>query len=900
MSFPPIFDPSTLDGSNGFKLIGPDEFDTSGSAVAAGDINGDGFEDLLIGARNAANDGVYSYDGSAFLVFGSETAPAAEVDLAALDGSNGFHIIGGPFGYYGRLGSQVAIGDINGDGFGDLLMVAADTGTRFESSYSGFGEVAVIFGNSLAGLDADDGSSDGLIDLQHLDGTDGFRFEGATNEDAVGSSTDDALGVGDFNGDGFEDFIVGSIEFNGDEGGNSIGAAFVVFGASDGFPAEFTRADLDGTNGFRFEGDANSARIGGSVDLADLNGDGLADAIVGAFGTDVPEDGAGSVSVLFGKPFGVEPVLSLDDARGFAGFQITGVYSGDAAGGAVNAGDVNGDGLDDLVFALGGADFSGAGAGSVAVVFGPFPPNSTIGLADLNGENGFRIDGDERLRFLGDWVALGDMNGDGRDDIAISSERGSEETYVVFGRDGPGPAVLNVATLDGADGFAIDPMNLGDDPEAVAFGDINNDGFDDLIIGADSADPLGRVAAGETRVIFGRATAPIDRDGTSEDDRLGGGDFSDALRGGVGDDVVTGGAGDDRLEGGDGADDLAGGDGDDEISGGGENDVIEGGEGDDVIKGGSGADIFFGLLGRDRIDGGGGEDELDLRDVDGSVMVKLDNGKAVTSNRDKAWLEGVEDVAATLGDDYLRGDDADNRLIGRAGADEIFGGIGNDALFGSTGADTLRGDEGNDNLFGSSGADDIDGGDGDDVIRAGSGDDRGGGSAGDDEIDGGDGDDLFFGNEGADLMIGGDGDDKLRGQEDDDRLDGGADDDSLRGGDGDDVIEGGDGRDSLQGEDGDDVLIGGGEKDNIFGGAGIDRFVMIDDFEFDKIFDFEDGLEFLDFRQHSTINSIDDLQIQAFGSGDTDTRIRDIADPNDFIVLVDIDVADITEADFLF
>jgi len=104
----------------------------------------------------------------------------------------------------------------------------------------------------------------------------------------------------------------------------------------------------------------------------------------------------------------------------------------------------------------------------------------------------------------------------------------------------------------------------------------------------------------------------------------------------------------------------------------------------------------------------------------------------------------------------------------------------------------------------------------------------------------------------------------------------------------------------LQDEDGDDVLIGGGGRDNIFGGAGVDRFVMADDFEFDKIIDFEDGPEFLDFRQRSTINSIDDLQIQAFGSGDTDTRIRDIADTDDFIVLENVDVSNISEADFLF
>jgi len=127
----------------------------------------------------------------------------------------------------------------------------------------------------------------------------------------------------------------------------------------------------------------------------------------------------------------------------------------------------------------------------------------------------------------------------------------------------------------------------------------------------------------------------------------------------------------------------------------------------------------------------------------------------------------------------------------------------------------------------------------------------------------------------------------------------GGDDDSLQGGSGDDTVIGGDGRDSLQGESGDDVLTGGAGRDSIRGGSGVDRFVMVDGFEQDRIFDFEDGLEQLDFTQNMSINSIDDVEIDAIGGG-ADTRIRSMADPNDFVVLVGVDISIISADDFLF
>jgi len=925
--FSPVLVLDQLDGTNGFRLDGvAPNYDTARAVSGAGDVNGDGIPDILIGARSASPNG-QSSAGAAYLVFGKAGGFETAIDLGALDGADGFEIDGALAGSF--VGGSVArVGDVDGDGLDDVLIGAP--------GYGDGGAAFLLFGDQLTTADEADGTADGKILLNGATfgaGTVGQRFlaEGPNGGDDFGLSV---AGV-DMNGDGFADLIFGAPDAdpssgagNGDEG-----AAYVVFGGDanlealdieDSLDDGLIRiADLSAGQGVRLAGGTtnDNEQAGYAVATAgDVNGDGFEDVIIGGRLAD-PNSGGdngneGAAYLILGRSeanWAITSTVGLQFLNGVVGAVVEGENDSDQTGRWVDGGgDVNGDGLDDIVVAAPYADPYGTNsAGSAYVLFGRAAFRPDIEVADIDGQNGFRMNGLRGGDYTGISVMMaGDLNGDGFEDVAVAAHffdqignTNAGAVFVVFGKAGGFDAEIDLGALNGDDGFRVDAGPQADilgRGLSGKLGDINGDGFDDLLVSGYRSNYAGS-NSGSAFVIFGhKAESEVTRIGTNLGQTLHGGVSDDLIEGNDGDDTLFGHEGDDVISGGGDDDMIEGGDGDDDISGSSGDDVIEGGDGDDVIKGGSGADIFFGLLGRDRIDGGGGDDELDLRDVDGSVMVKLDNGKAVTSARDKAWLEGVEDVAATLGDDYLRGDDADNRLIGRAGADEIFGGVGDDALFGSTGADTLRGDEGNDNLFGSSGADDIDGGDGDDVIRAGTGDDRGGGSAGDDDIDGGDGDDLFFGNEGADLMTGGDGDDKLRGQEGDDRLDGGADDDSLRGGDGDDVIEGGDGRDTLQGEDGDDVLIGGGGRDNIFGGAGVDRFVMVDDFEFDKIFDFEDGLEFLDFRQHSTINSIDDLQIQAFGSGDTDTRIRDIADTDDFIVLENVDVSNISEADFLF
>lgn len=312
-------------------------------------------------------------------------------------------------------------------------------------------------------------------------------------------------------------------------------------------------------------------------------------------------------------------------------------------------------------------------------------------------------------------------------------------------------------------------------------------------------------------------------------------------------------------------------------------DRLTGGIGDDTLLGGAGNDVFLGLEGRDVFVGGAGVDTLDLSAESRSIVLRLDTSVVRNTDNDSARITGVENATGGIGDDLMRGDSANNRLIGRSGDDTILGGDGNDALFGNSGDDILRGGNGIDMMSGASGADILIGGAGDDIMHGGAGDDIGAGGDGNDRFNGGAGDDRAYGQAG---------DDTLRGE---------AGSDMLRGGAGDDIIDGGDGNDIMKGDAGADIMTGGAGFDRMFGGAGADTFVLTDGFGFDRIFDFEDTIDRMDFSGHTGVVDIADLAISAFNAG-ADTKIVLATDPTgpDFIVLMGVTSGDISTADFIF
>jgi len=499
----------TLVGGSGDDLIqggdGNDAARFSGNIADYRIVHGDG-QSLTIVDTNLGDgdDGSDVVAGVNRLVFADETialirAPAFPTvfEFSDLDGTNGFQINGIAAGDESGI-SVSSAGDVNGDGIGDLIVGAVDASPNGES---GAGESYVVFG-STAGFASQ-------FDLSELDGTNGFRINGIEGGDESGYSVSAA---GDINGDGIDDVMVGAQNAEAN-GYNRAGQTYIVFGSTAGFAAEIDASALDGTNGFQIDGIVGGDLAGISVSAAgDVNGDGIDDIVIGAERADVgAETAAGQSYVVFGSTAGFPASFDLSGLDGSNGFQINGIDEQDRSGLPVSAaGDVNGDGIGDVLIGAPDADPNGrSGAGESYVVFGSTAGfASQIDLSDLDGTNGFRINGIDTNDDSGDSVsAAGDVNGDGIGDIIIGADNADPngqnlagESYVVFGSTAGFASQLNLSELDCSNGFAILGSRVNDiSGDAVSFaGDVNGDGIGDIIVGADVADPNGLNAAGES------------------------------------------------------------------------------------------------------------------------------------------------------------------------------------------------------------------------------------------------------------------------------------------------------------------------------------------------------------------------------------------------------------------
>ena len=745
-----VLDLGTLDISNGFALSefvnsnAPTSFGNS-AVSAAGDFNGDGINDVVV---TSAKPFATESSGSIYVVFGRDTAFSAVESLTDLSSSQGVVIedLGGP------LPKVNDVGDINNDGFDDIAVGTGGKSYVVFGSNAGFadgfgledldGSNVFVFqsgGTSVSG--AGDFNGDGIDDLivgnpnanpaptsvddfargesyvvlgrdtgfdasitrADLTGRQGFVIKGV---DINGSSGATVSNAGDMNGDGFDDVIIGAPDAGGvavGRGSRSPGAAYVVFGRSSVPGAEIDLAELDGSNGFVFSAADRFGNAGLGVSAAgDINNDGFDDAIVEATAkgfVSIPE-----AYVIYGKSTGFEATVrpngDVNDTLTISASPIS------SSRGTTGGGDINGDGIDDLVgssFVLFGQD---SGSSNVPVVNDKLATiyvgadGNIIGDAFFAGEpyQGLLLSNTDNSINANDAIAGTSGNdtiwagtqgndaiasGDGDDiigfgdgnDIQVQAGNGNDVVYAIGSRGGShtvdlGSGTDNFYAVAGRNTITGSGNNLiavGSDADSVT----TQDG-DDFVYSAGEPDlgfsnslDLGGgnntvwVQTGNYDIITGNASDPKN----NGNDIVGLGTGTHSVSTGSGDDVVYM-ANSTAVN---GNNTIFTGDGDDFIQTGAGDDLLDGGKGLNSLYGGAGSDTFtirtdaYNFLadfelGRDRINLFGlSPEQLDF--VQGSADTGTANstfifvnniGIAEVTNSTVATLENVDNFVYTI------------------------------------------------------------------------------------------------------------------------------------------------------------------------------------------------------------------------------------------------------------
>jgi hypothetical protein len=427
------------------------------SVSSAGDVNADGFDDVIVGAYGYDNG--ESNEGRAFVYFGSAGGLSTSAAWTAEGDQFGAH-----FGW-----SVSSAGDVNADGFDDVIVGAYG----YSNGQNDEGRVFVYLG-----------SAGGLATSPT------WTAESDQDSAQFGYSVSSA---GDVNADGFDDVIVGATNY--DSGQLDEGRAFVYLGSAGG---------LATSPAWTAEGDQDSAGFGGSVSSAgDVNADGFDDVIAGAENYDNGQLDEGRAFVYLGSAGG----LATSPAWTAEGDQD----SADFGGSVSSAGDVNADGFDDVVVGAYGYDNGQFDEGQALVYLG-----SAGGLATSPA---WTAEGDSAYDYFGRSVSsAGDVNADGFDDVIVGTRLYSN------GQAQEGRAVVY---LGSAGGLATSPAWTAEGDQDGAFfgisvshaGDLNGDGASDVIVGADGYDN-GQAQEGRAFVYHGEVVnrAPVAVDDTATTD----------------------------------------------------------------------------------------------------------------------------------------------------------------------------------------------------------------------------------------------------------------------------------------------------------------------------------------------------------------------------------------------
>jgi hypothetical protein len=368
------------------------------------DVNGDGYQDMAVGAPMYNNN---SKMGRVYIFHGSTTG-IGTLASKTLTGENSNDY----------FGVSLALGDINGDGYSDCVIGASGYSSKTGRIYVYFGSTDGINSTSSPAFQARDG---------------------ATSAENFGGPLD----IGDVNGDGYEDLAVGAPQYN-----TNWGRAYIYHGSSAGILSSPSRT-LTGTSASSF---------GGKLVIGDTNGDGYGDLAVSA-----PATTNGNVYMFNGSGTGIGSTASKT---------LTGENSSDCFGFSITLGDINGDGYGDLVAS---SPYYSSGTGRLYVFNG-----SSTGIDTVSTP--LHIDAEAAGIYLGSSMTLGDVNGDSYLDLVYDAPGYTSGSYTMAGRvyvHHGADTGLNVTASQTLTGGAAN-MWFG---FSVALGDINGDGYDDLAAG---------------------------------------------------------------------------------------------------------------------------------------------------------------------------------------------------------------------------------------------------------------------------------------------------------------------------------------------------------------------------------------------------------------------------------
>jgi len=458
------------------SFVGEDAGDNSGISVAiAGDVNGDGFDDILIGAPYDDDGGADA--GQAYLFFGNSTGWAMDIDLSKANASFWGEAAGDNAGI-----SVAGAGDVNGDGYDDILIGASGN----DDGGADAGQVYLVLGKAT-----------GLAQDTKLSAA-SASFWGENAGDNAGISV---AGAGDVNGDGYDDLIIGAPNY--DNGVNfNVGQAYIILGKSAGWAMD---ADLS-VSSASYLGETANDNAGRSVAGAgDVNKDGYDDVLIGAPNRDEAVANCGQTYVVLGKPTGWAMGVNL----GGVDASYRGEVAQDVSGYSVSgAGDVNGDGYDDIIIGAYGKDDGAVSAGQTYLVLGKSAGwVMDVLLSGVDASFWGESANDESGRAV---AGAGDVNGDGYDDFLIGAAGDDDggnnagQTYLILGKATGWAMDLRIVTAGAS--YIGENANDNSGGAVAGGGDVNGDGLDDILIGANLNDD-GGADAGQTYLMMA-ATAP--------------------------------------------------------------------------------------------------------------------------------------------------------------------------------------------------------------------------------------------------------------------------------------------------------------------------------------------------------------------------------------------------------